>query len=110
MWQVASGSLAALLLVLVTRCRDASAQITTTYVADMVCTRDAVYTSLSREGRDFCVSVVDESCETLSKPAVYSRLGDDEISSYVGSCSFPIRLNMSSMLLLGRSEGARWLI
>jgi hypothetical protein len=84
MQQAAPGSLAALLLVLTVA---AEAQFTTTYVADLVCVRDLVYTSLSKEGKAFCESVIDESCETLSKPAAYSGLGDEEISSYV-RCPF----------------------
>jgi hypothetical protein len=75
------GGLAALLLV-----RLARAQITTTYVADLVCTRDEVYSSLSSEGREFCESVLGDSCESVSKPGSYSSLADEEISSYV---SFP---------------------
>ena len=72
------GALAALLLVQL-----AQAQITTTYVADLVCTRDEVYSSLSSEGREFCESVLGDSCESVSKPGSYSSLADEEISSYV---------------------------
>lgn len=80
MWQV--GVAASLLM------RGVLGQITTTYVADLICTRDEVYSSLSREGREFCESVLEDSCETLSKPVEYSSLEDEQITSYV-SYRFP---------------------
>lgn len=61
----------------------ASGQITTTYVADLICTRDEVYSSLSKEGKGFCESVLGDSCESVSKPVQYSSLEDEEITSYV---------------------------
>lgn len=99
MRQPGGGGLAALLLVQLAR-----AQITTTYVADLVCTRDEVYSSLSREGREFCESVLGDSCESVSKPGSYSSLADEEISSYVSLtpnllATFPMEADHGGMIV-----------
>ncbi|CAH0051014.1 unnamed protein product [Clonostachys solani] len=48
------------------------------------CRKDEIYTSLMREDDgEFCQSVMNDHCVTVSTPEAYTSLGDDEISSYV---------------------------
>lgn len=56
---------------------------TTTTEGSSSCTRDEIYSSLSSEGREFCESLLGDHCATVSTPAAYTGLGDDDVSSYV---------------------------
>ncbi|CAG9996152.1 unnamed protein product [Clonostachys byssicola] len=47
------------------------------------CRKDEIYTSLMREDDgEFCQSLMNDHCVTVSTPEAYTSLGDDEISSY----------------------------
>ena len=50
------------------------------------CLRDELFSSLYRDGVEFCESVIDNHCATVSTPAPYTSIESGEISSYVG-CS-----------------------
>jgi hypothetical protein len=87
-------SITFLLLLHFTRCFAASSTITAED-GGSTCTKDEVYSSLSKEGREFCESVLEDHCATVSMPPAYTLLEDDEISSYVSCHPDPLSLTLS---------------
>jgi hypothetical protein len=67
------------------------------------CRKDEIYTSLMREDDgEFCQSLMNDHCVTVSTPEAYTSLGDDEISSYVSFGRAHLQM-LSSRMLTGGS-------
>ena len=49
------------------------------------CSYDDLYTSLSREGSEFCSSMVKTPCEVTATPTQFTSYPSDKLSSYVSS-------------------------
>lgn len=47
------------------------------------CSRDSLYTSLSRDGGDFCSSMMRTPCEVSSTPTQFTSYSSAKLSSYV---------------------------
>lgn len=89
-----------LLLTLLSLLHGVSALPAAQNAAAASCSYDGLYTSLSKDGGDFCSSMVKTPCEVSVTPTQFTSYPSDKLSSYVSPLPSPPMLLTLSFVIL----------